>query len=63
MPEGSGVRWSQMIMIGLVLGVTAAAVVWWLERFEVSRLHGEISDYLHRYDKFKQWEAEQQGGE
>lgn len=45
----------QILLAGLVLGVTAAAVVWWLERFEVERLHAETRNYLERYDEFREW--------
>lgn len=52
----------QVVAIGLIMGLTAAAVVWWLERFESERLHGEVRSYLDRYDEFRDWLASQ-GGE
>ena len=48
----------QTVLFAAILGVVAAGIVWWLEQFEVGRLHGEISDYLRKIDRFKEWEAE-----
>lgn len=45
----------QIIIAGVALGFTAALVVWWLERFEVDRLHGEVQGYLKNYDEFRDW--------
>jgi hypothetical protein len=45
----------QAIVIGVVLGVVAAAVVWYLERFESNRLFAEMRDYMSRQDKFREW--------
>lgn len=44
-----------VILTGVVMGVTAAAIVWWLERFESDRLHREVRSYLGRYDEFRDW--------
>lgn len=44
-----------VLVTGLVLGLTAALVVWWLERFEVDRLHTEVHGYLKNYDEFREW--------
>lgn len=49
--------YKQAALIGVVLGLTAAAVVWWLERFEVGRLHDEVQSYLETYDEFRDWLA------
>lgn len=49
----------QVIVAALVLGLTAAAAVWWLERFELERMHAEWAVYLERYEGFREWEAEQ----
>lgn len=46
------------IITGVVLGVVCALVVWWLERFEIDKLHGEVRSYLEKVDEFKRWEAE-----
>ena len=48
----------QVILIGITLGVTAALVVWWLERFESRRMFGEMGQYLSRYDQFRDWERD-----
>jgi hypothetical protein len=48
----------QVILTGLVLGLTAAVVVWWLERFELNRLHGEVRHYLANVDAFRAWTKE-----
>jgi hypothetical protein len=53
-------NYRQVILIGLLLGVTAALVVWWLERFEADRLHGEVRTYLERYDEFRDWLTKQE---
>lgn len=55
--------WKQTLTFALVLGFTAAAVVWYLERFEVAKLHTELSEYLANHDRFKKWEADQHGGD
>jgi hypothetical protein len=46
------------IIVGVALGVTAALVVWWLERFEVARLHAGVETYLDQVDRFRKWQAE-----
>lgn len=53
--------WKHTLLAAVVMGMVAAGLVWWLEHFEVSRLHAEVSDYLAKYDKFKLWEAENSG--
>lgn len=45
----------KVLVAGVALGVTAALVVWFLERFELNRLHGEVQDYLANYDRFREW--------
>lgn len=57
----SEVTWPKVIAIGLVLGLMAGAVVWYLERFEVGRLHTEIREYLGHHDAFLRWQEEQHG--
>lgn len=53
----------QVVIAGAVLGLTAAVVVWWLERFQVERLHGDIREYLSRYDEFRDWLQAKADGE
>lgn len=48
----------RILLAGAVLGLTAGAVVWFLERFEAQKLHREMSEYLGRYDEFRQWLAD-----
>lgn len=43
----------QAVIFGVVFGLIAACVVWYLERFELNRLHGEMRDYLSKHDKFE----------
>lgn len=46
------------ILAGLVLGITAGVVVWFLERFELNRLHGEVNEYLSKRAEFHDFLAE-----
>ena len=48
---------SKVLLTGLILGVVAAGVVWFLERFEGRRLHAEVREYLDKYDEFRAWMA------
>lgn len=43
----------QAIIFGVVFGLTAALVVWYLERFEVNKLHSEIRTYLGNQEGFQ----------
>lgn len=49
----------KVIVIGVALGLTAALVVWWLERFEeqrmYDRLHVELGRHLGNYSRFQEW--------
>lgn len=45
----------QALIIAVVFGLVAAAVVWWLERFEINKFHGEVQDYLQNQGAFRQW--------
>lgn len=45
----------QALIIAVVFGLVAAIVVWWLERFEINKFHGEVQDYLQNQGAFRQW--------
>lgn len=45
----------QAVIFGLIFGTVAAALVWYLERFEMNRLHGEVNEYLSKRDQFSAW--------
>lgn len=43
----------QAVIFGTVFGLVAALVVWYLERFEVNKLHQEIRTYLGHQEGFQ----------
>ncbi len=43
------------MVTGIFLGLTAAFVVWWLERFQSERLIGEVETYLASHDAFSKF--------
>lgn len=45
----------QAVIFGVIFGTVAAALVWYLERFELNRLHGEINHYLSNRAEFEQY--------
>lgn len=49
------------IITGAVLGVVAACVVWYLERFEVARMFGEMRSYMERQDGFRDFLERREG--
>lgn len=51
----------QVIAIGLILGLTAAVVVWYLERFETNRMFGQMRSYMQHHDAFMQYLKEHGG--
>lgn len=55
----------KLLVLGIALGITAALVVWWLERFEERRmmdsLHRELGQYLGRWDEFQAWLGRREG--
>lgn len=55
--------WKQTVAVAVIIGCVAAGIVWFLERFEVERLHGEVGSYLEKMDRFRAWEAEHGGGQ
>lgn len=48
-------EFKKALIIAIVFGVVAACVVWWLERFELNRLHGEVLGYLKNQDDFREF--------
>ena len=52
-----------LVVVGVVLGVVCAAVVWWLERFELDKMRQHMQDtlgteaahYLEMRDAFDRW--------
>jgi hypothetical protein len=52
----------QVILIGVLLGITAACIVWYLERFEMRQLHAEVQRYLGLSDEFRDWLSAREGG-
>ena len=46
-------NWKHTALMAVVMGVVAAGVVWYLERFEVAKMHNEMRDYLERHDAFQ----------
>lgn len=50
----------QAIMTGVILGVIAGVVVWYLERFETQRMFEQIDDVLRAHAAFDDWERGKQ---
>lgn len=52
----------QLVLVGVVLGVVCAGLVWWLERFELARLRellaAEAQGYLEKVESFRRWQQE-----
>lgn len=44
--------WKQTIAAAIIMGLLAAALVWYLERFNSERLSAEIKTYLANHDRF-----------
>lgn len=51
-----------IVVAAAALGIVAALVVWFLERFESRRMHHEIGHFLARYAEFQEWEQNRGGG-
>lgn len=49
------------LVIAITFGIVAALVVWWLERFEINKFHGEVQSYIRNYDKFTEYLRENEG--
>ena len=45
----------QLVVFAVILGVTAAAVVWYLERFEIDRGWAKMAEYLAKHDEFRRF--------
>jgi len=45
----------QAIIIAVVFGIVAAAVVWWLERFEINKFYGEVQHYMKHQTAFQEY--------
>lgn len=43
------------IVAGVILGLVAAGIVWWLERFESRRLVTEAEELLRRHAAFDEF--------
>jgi len=43
------------IVIAVVFGIVAAAVVWYLERFEINKFHGEVQHYMKNQRAFQEF--------
>jgi len=54
-------NYRQTILCAVILGVVAAAVVWYLERFEVEKMHNQVSQYLSHQADFKKYLTEREG--
>jgi hypothetical protein len=50
------------IVIAVGLGLVAACVVWYLERFETNRLFGEMREYMTKQDQFREWLKTKESG-
>lgn len=51
----------QAVVIAIIFGVTAALVVWYLERFEINKFHGEVQHYMKNQELFKEFLREKEG--
>ena len=56
-------NYRQTILCAVILGVVAAGVVWYLERFEVEKMHNQVSEYLRHQADFKKYLTEREGSE
>jgi hypothetical protein len=50
------------ILTGVVLGIIAGAVVWYLEKFETQKMFSQIDDILGAHARFDDWERGQNVG-
>lgn len=43
------------IVTGIMLGIVAGLVVWYLERFQTDRMFSDMRDYMEKRDDFRAW--------
>ncbi len=55
MEGGLQLNIKQALVIAVVFGLVAACVVWYLERFEINKFHGEVQDYMKNQNAFQEW--------
>jgi len=48
------------LIIGITFGIVAAVVVWWLERFEINKFHGEVQHYIKNQNAFQEFLKEKE---
>ena len=51
----------QALIIAIVFGITAALVVWWLERFEINKFHGEVQSYMKNQTLYQEFLRQKEG--
>ncbi len=51
----------QAIVVALIFGFTAALVVWYLERFEINKFHGEVQHYMNNQSAFQEFLKAREG--
>jgi hypothetical protein len=52
----------QLTVLIAAITILSAGLAWWLQRYELQALHGEVRDYLRKQDQFKQWQADNEAG-
>ncbi len=45
------------LLMGFVLALVCAGVIWYLGSIERARLLGDIEDYLRKHAAFEEWEG------
>lgn len=51
----------QALIVAVVFGITAALVVWYLERFEINKFHGEVQHYMNNQELFREFLRAREG--
>lgn len=49
------VTFRHAIVTGIMLGIVAGLVVWYLERFQTDRMFSDMRDYMEKRDDFRAW--------